>query len=169
MPCVATSIAVEGLGLKQGENILVGDTPENFAQEVVTLYTDKRLWDHLSISGLSFVKAHWSIQVGERKLTEFLGQLMGIAFCSSVSHFRNTQTATCRPIQIPRSDLDTNADDAKALPWPDAIKSPDDRHGQLEGLQLNSREAIPPQDFPVEVPRWHRRTVEVEDPFDAEP
>ena len=85
VPCVATSIAVEGLGLKQGENILVGDTPENFAQEVVTLYTDKRLWDHLSISGLSFVEAHWSIQVGERKLTEFLGQLTGTTSCSSVS------------------------------------------------------------------------------------
>ena len=85
VPCVATSIAVEGLGLKQGENILVGDTPENFAQDVVTLYTDKRLWDHLSISGLSFVEAHWSIQVGERKLTEFLGQLTGTTSCSSVS------------------------------------------------------------------------------------
>ena len=29
VPCVATPIGVEGLGLKQGENILVGDTPEN--------------------------------------------------------------------------------------------------------------------------------------------
>ena len=85
VPCVATSIAVEGLGLKQGENILVGDTPENFAQEVVTLYTDKRLWDHLSISGMSFVEAHWSIQVGERKLTEFLGQLTGTLFGSGAS------------------------------------------------------------------------------------
>jgi O-antigen biosynthesis protein len=85
VPCVATSIAVEGLGLKRGENILVGDTPENFAQEVVTLYTDKRLWEHLSISGLSFVETHWSIKVGERKLTEFLGQLTGTPFCSSVS------------------------------------------------------------------------------------
>jgi O-antigen biosynthesis protein len=85
VPCVATSIAVEGLGLKQGENILVGDTPENFAQEVVTLYTDKHLWDHLSISGLSFAEAHWSIKVGERKLTEFLGQLTGTPFCSGVS------------------------------------------------------------------------------------
>ena len=82
VPCVATSIAVEGLGLKQGENILVGDTPENFAQEVVTLYTDRRCWDHLSTSALSFVEAHWSIQVGERKLTEFLGQLTGTPFCS---------------------------------------------------------------------------------------
>ena len=85
VPCVATSIAVEGLGLKQGENILVGDTPENFAQQVVTLYTDRGLWDHLSISGLSFVETHWSIQAGERKLTEFLGQLTGTLFCSGVS------------------------------------------------------------------------------------
>jgi len=82
VPCVATSIAVEGLGLKPGENILVGDTPENFAQQVVTLYTDKRLWEHLSISGLSFVEAHWSIKVGEKKLTEFLNQLTGTSFCS---------------------------------------------------------------------------------------
>ncbi len=85
VPCVATSIAVEGLGLKQGENILVGDTPETFAQQVATLYTDRGLWDHLSISGLSFVETHWSIQAGERKLTEFLGQLTGTLFCSGVS------------------------------------------------------------------------------------
>jgi O-antigen biosynthesis protein len=85
VPCVATSIALEGLGLKQGENILIGDTPENFAQQVVTLYTDKSLWDHLSLSGLYFVEAHWSIKVGERKLTEFLGQLTGTPFDSGVS------------------------------------------------------------------------------------
>ena len=85
VPCVATSIAVEGLGLKQGEHILVGDTPENFAREVVTLYADKGLWEHLSISGQSFVETHWSIQAGERKLTEFLGQLTGTLFCSGVS------------------------------------------------------------------------------------
>jgi GT2 family glycosyltransferase len=85
VPCVATSIAVEGLGLKQGDNILIGDTPENFAQQVITLYTDERLWDHLSISGLSFVDAHWSIKVGEKRLTEYLDQLTGTAFCSGVS------------------------------------------------------------------------------------
>ena len=45
------------------ENLLIGNfAPENFAQ-VVTLYTDKRLWDHLSINGLSFVEAHWSVQL----------------------------------------------------------------------------------------------------------
>ena len=85
VPCVATTIAVEGLGLKQGENILVGDTPEHFAQDIVTLYTDKRLWDHLSISGLSFVEAHWSIKVGAGKLVEFLGQLTRTPLCSGAS------------------------------------------------------------------------------------
>jgi glycosyltransferase involved in cell wall biosynthesis len=85
VPCVATSVAVEGLGLKQQENILVGDAPESFAREVVALYTDKRLWDHISISGLSLVEAHWSIKVGERKLTAFLAQLTGTPFGPSAS------------------------------------------------------------------------------------
>jgi hypothetical protein len=31
------------------------------------------------------VETHWSIQVGERKLIEFLGQLTGTPFCSGVS------------------------------------------------------------------------------------
>jgi GT2 family glycosyltransferase len=85
VPCVATSVAVEGLGLKQGENILIGDTPESFAQEVLTLYTDKRLWEHLSTNGLSFVEAHWSIKVGEREFTEFLDQLTRTTLSSEIS------------------------------------------------------------------------------------
>src|SRR5262249_11800134 len=72
VPCVASPIGVEGLGLKDGEHILVGDEPNDFAEKVVKLYSDENLWNQLSANGLSFVEKNWSIEVGERRLSEFL-------------------------------------------------------------------------------------------------
>jgi FkbM family methyltransferase len=84
VPCVGTSVAVEGMGLAEGENILVADHPEDFARKVETLYNDKALWGRLSANGLSFVETNWSIKAGEKKLIEFLDQLAKARACSKV-------------------------------------------------------------------------------------
>jgi len=65
VPCVATSIAVEGLGLKQGENILVGIPPENFAKKSPPFTPINVSGTSLNQRALSFVEAHLSIKVGE--------------------------------------------------------------------------------------------------------
>ena len=72
VPCVGSPIAVEGLGLNDGEHILVGEEPADFAEKVVRLYSDENLWNQLSANGLSFVEKNWSIEAGERRLLEFL-------------------------------------------------------------------------------------------------
>ena len=72
VPSVATSIAVEGMGMADGEHILVADDPQAFAERVVRLYTDEPLWDTLSQASLSLVSAQYSLAAGERRLKQLL-------------------------------------------------------------------------------------------------
>jgi GT2 family glycosyltransferase/SAM-dependent methyltransferase len=48
LPCVLTSVAAEGMGLTDGLNCLIADTPRDFASAVTRLYTDIDLWNRLS-------------------------------------------------------------------------------------------------------------------------
>lgn len=59
LPTVATSIAIEGMGLSNGENILVADNPEQFAREIERLYLDDGLWSRLSLNGFETAKLKW--------------------------------------------------------------------------------------------------------------
>lgn len=59
-PAVATGIAVEGMHLKPGEEVLVAEEPADFAAAVVRLYRDEALWNRLSAAGLANVRRHFS-------------------------------------------------------------------------------------------------------------
>ncbi|SDA21897.1 Glycosyltransferase involved in cell wall bisynthesis [Nitrosospira sp. Nsp18] len=63
VPCIATTIAVEGMGLVDGRNVLTGDTPEAFADAVCRAYTDKTLWHHISSNGCRFALENYSYDV----------------------------------------------------------------------------------------------------------
>ena len=60
-PVVATSCAVEGMHLRDGEDVLVADTPQTFADSVVRLYSDEALWRMLADNGLDSVAHHFSL------------------------------------------------------------------------------------------------------------
>ncbi|MDQ3038533.1 MAG: glycosyltransferase [Pseudomonadota bacterium] len=60
-PVVATSCAVEGMHLRDGHDVLVGDTANTFADAVVRLYLDESLWGKLSCNGLENVERHFSL------------------------------------------------------------------------------------------------------------
>ena len=60
-PVVATSCAVEGMHLRDGEDVLVADTPQTFADSVVRLYSDEALWSMLADNGLDSVAHHFSL------------------------------------------------------------------------------------------------------------
>ena len=72
VPCVASPIAVEGLGLRDGEHILVGDEPNDFAERIVKLYSDENLWNRLSANGLSFVEKNWSMERATQAIEFFM-------------------------------------------------------------------------------------------------
>ncbi len=75
LPCVASSVAVEGFGLKPGEDILVADKPEEFAAAVIRLYGNEALWNRLSDNGLDFMKQHFSYAAGRKRLERLLREL----------------------------------------------------------------------------------------------
>jgi GT2 family glycosyltransferase/glycosyltransferase involved in cell wall biosynthesis len=60
-PVVATSCAVEGMHLRDGEEALIADEPQAFADAVVHLYDDEALWTRLARNGLDSVAAHFSM------------------------------------------------------------------------------------------------------------
>jgi glycosyltransferase involved in cell wall biosynthesis/predicted O-methyltransferase YrrM len=72
LPCVGTPIAVEGMALTPGQDILVGETPEAFADAVVRAYEDEALWTHLSEAGRIYVEQKNSIRSYTRRLHEML-------------------------------------------------------------------------------------------------
>jgi GT2 family glycosyltransferase len=80
VPVVATSVAVEGTELRDGQEILVADEPEDFARALIELYESEELWNRLSENGIRKTRTLYSADAARRKL-EFLfsdGHLRGL-------------------------------------------------------------------------------------------
>jgi glycosyltransferase involved in cell wall biosynthesis len=54
-PVVSTSKGAEGLGLRHNEHIMIADTPEDFAQEVIGLLVSPQLRDRLTSNAYQLV------------------------------------------------------------------------------------------------------------------
>ena len=70
LPVVATSAAVEGMHVRAGADVeqpdvLVADTPEEFAAAIVRLHNDAALWKKLSENGLHNVREHFSFDAAQ--------------------------------------------------------------------------------------------------------
>ena len=63
LPVVTTSIGAEGMGFTAGEELLVADTPHEFAAAVARAYRDRELWQRLSDKGYAFIASHLSPRV----------------------------------------------------------------------------------------------------------
>jgi glycosyltransferase involved in cell wall biosynthesis len=75
LPVVTTSIGAEGMGLVDGHDALIADTPENFAAQVVRLYRDEALWNQLSSNGKETVESQWSPEAIQKRLTSVFGEI----------------------------------------------------------------------------------------------
>ena len=73
LPVVATSAAAEGMGLNDGDDLLIADSPAAFADAVVRLYNDQKLWDHLAEGGKRNIEAHFSRARAKRTLATLVG------------------------------------------------------------------------------------------------
>jgi hypothetical protein len=72
LPVVATSIAAEGMNLVDGQDVLVADDAEGFAEAVLRLYDDEALWMRLSDAGLANVERHFSFDAARQALDRAL-------------------------------------------------------------------------------------------------
>ncbi len=62
LPVVSTTIGAEGLQYQQGENILIADTPDDFARAVVTILRDAGLAARLAAAGRLNVEQNYDWQ-----------------------------------------------------------------------------------------------------------
>jgi GT2 family glycosyltransferase/glycosyltransferase involved in cell wall biosynthesis len=72
LPVVATPVAVEGMGLVDGTNVLVADTPEAFAAAIARLHCEEELWDSLVHGGKANIYQTFSRDVARRTLLRLL-------------------------------------------------------------------------------------------------
>ena len=73
-PVVATTVAVEGMDMADGRDVLVADDPADFAAAVVRLYRDRELWARLSQAGLDNVERNFSFAAARTALQAILPQ-----------------------------------------------------------------------------------------------
>ena len=73
LPVVATSQAVEGMFLEDGQSVLIADEPPAFAAAVLRLYRDRELWERLSAGGLAVMEAHFGFAAARRALLDLVG------------------------------------------------------------------------------------------------
>jgi sugar transferase (PEP-CTERM/EpsH1 system associated) len=57
IPVISTSIGCEGTKVTHGKDIIIADTPENFARETIRLLTDKKLREKLYHNGRKLVSS----------------------------------------------------------------------------------------------------------------
>lgn len=67
-PIVATSTAVEGLGVEHGVHVMVGDSARDMAKETVKLLQDKQLQQKLARKGKTYVIEHYDWKNISQKL-----------------------------------------------------------------------------------------------------
>jgi GT2 family glycosyltransferase/glycosyltransferase involved in cell wall biosynthesis len=72
VPTVATSCAAEGMGLQDGEAVIIRDDPAEFAQEVLALYDDEQRWTRMSDNALGFVELSYGTKLARRRIEDVL-------------------------------------------------------------------------------------------------
>jgi len=76
VPVVATTIAAEGMSLSHGDNAMITDEVDDFADWLVQVYSSEELWTKLSDAGLVFAESNFSIEAVGPKIITMLNSLM---------------------------------------------------------------------------------------------
>jgi glycosyltransferase involved in cell wall biosynthesis/SAM-dependent methyltransferase len=75
VPCVATDTAAEGMGLNNGYDILIANTPKQISSALVEVYTNKKLWSKLSVNGHAYARDTYSVSVARKQLSNIIFSL----------------------------------------------------------------------------------------------
>ncbi len=57
-PVISTTASLEGNDAIPGEEVLVADTPEQFAEQINAILSSGELWDRIAIGGRKYVEVH---------------------------------------------------------------------------------------------------------------
>jgi polysaccharide biosynthesis protein PslH len=74
-PVVATDIAVEGLGVKHGQEVITNNTPSGLAEWTIKVLSDVKLRERLAKQGSQFVNRYYDWQLISKKLDAIYQEL----------------------------------------------------------------------------------------------
>ena len=74
VPVIATSVAVEGMDLRDHLNVLVADEPENFAAALLELYQSQDLWEKISVNSVAKVRQSYSVDAARDRLQHLISE-----------------------------------------------------------------------------------------------
>jgi glycosyltransferase involved in cell wall biosynthesis len=77
-PVVSTSIGAAGLDARDGQHLLIADSPQELAQRCVQLASDTVLQESLAREALQWVTAHHSIDVMHRAIADAIASAGGL-------------------------------------------------------------------------------------------
>jgi sugar transferase (PEP-CTERM/EpsH1 system associated) len=75
-PCVTTSLANAALGAAHGSQLLIGDSPQALADNILRLLDDHGLADRLAAEGNAFVHQHYSWEAAVQPLEKLFNELV---------------------------------------------------------------------------------------------
>lgn len=70
VPVVTTGVGAEGMSLIEGQDLLVADTPEEFAAAIYRAYSEESIWRTLSYSGASTVERLLGLEALSKSIQE---------------------------------------------------------------------------------------------------
>ncbi len=78
VPVVGSTISAEGIGARDGEEMLIADAPDELVAKIALAYEDEAVWHRLSANGRRLVDREFSLDAGRRSVRELLA-LLGVA------------------------------------------------------------------------------------------
>jgi glycosyltransferase involved in cell wall biosynthesis len=76
LPAVASVVAVEGIPVVDGRDVLVAGNPSEWVHHIERLYKDDGLWRRLSSDGQALVDAHYSTAAVRRQVEEMAATIV---------------------------------------------------------------------------------------------
>lgn len=101
VPCVATTIAAEGIAGANDPHLLVQDDPKNFARDVINLYSDEIKWHSMQTAGLEFLRKNYS----RSRAAEICKAGLQVASRVWMQRQEHQRSAALRKIMIKNGDL----------------------------------------------------------------
>ncbi len=72
LPCITSPLANQALGAKNGQEIYVGNSKEDYVQLILDLLNNKSLCKSLGKAGRSFIKTHFNWTSSTKKLEQIM-------------------------------------------------------------------------------------------------
>lgn len=73
VPVVASTVAVEGLPLQNGRDVIIADNPQEFCDSILRVNSDETLWNRLSQKGFDVLAVHFSRDAVRTRLEALVG------------------------------------------------------------------------------------------------